>query len=465
MKSIRFKLWAGMMALVLIVLILLWLFQIVFLESFYTNIRISDVKNQVASVIKTINYDNTIEYENELDNLAYNNNMSIEIINLQRISTYTSSSSGSGSQMPMINSSREEVYQEALSGNEVSITLIHQRFGNKFIMLGLPIQIEGKIYAVMIVNLPLAPVEDTSSILKSQLLYITIILLAASLFLSFLISRGFTKPILDITNASEKMSMGDFNVRIRTKKQDEIGKLAQAINNLGAQLSKIEQLRKDLIANVSHELKTPLSLIRGYAETIRDVSGDMPEKREKQLQIIIEETERLNKIVEDILNLSQLQSGYISLNIDRFIMNKTLETVKKRYELLSEETGIDLIVEKISDIYLEGDEARIEQVLFNLINNAYNHTPSGGTIAIKALDLNDRVRIEISNSGKRIPKEDISHIWDRYYKADKTSRKKSVGTGLGLAIVKEILEAHKSGFGVESDDESGTTFWFDLKKC
>lgn len=260
------------------------------------------------------------------------------------------------------------------------------------------------------------------------------------------------------------MASGDFSVRINTKKQDEIGKLADTINYLGQQLSKIEQLRKDLIANVSHELRTPLSLIRGYAETIRDVSGNFPEKREKQLEIIIEETERLSRIVDDILNLSQLQSGYIALNKGRFVIKDVLNAVVKRYDVLSEKTGVKIIQNSFNDAILEADESRIEQVLYNLINNAFNHTQKGGTITVRTIDLPGAVRFEVSNTGSGIPEVDIPHIWERYYKADKTSGKQSIGTGLGLAIVKGVLEAHQAVFGVESLEDQETTFWFELKK-
>lgn len=331
-------------------------------------------------------------------------------------------------------------------------------------MIGLPIKISGEVSSVLIINMPLAPVEDTVSILKWQLFYITFILLAAALLISFLISRSFTRPILEIKKASEIMASGDFSVRINTKKQDEIGKLADTINYLGQQLSKIEQLRKDLIANVSHELRTPLSLIRGYAETIRDVSGNFPEKREKQLEIIIEETERLSRIVDDILNLSQLQSGYITLNKGQFIIKDVLNAVVKRYDILSEKIGVKIIQNSSNDAILEADEARIEQVLYNLINNAINHTQKGGTITVRTIDLPGAVRFEVSDTGSGIPEADIPHIWDRYYKADKTSGKQSMGTGLGLAIVKGVLEAHQAVFGVESLKDQETTFWFELKK-
>lgn len=465
MKSIRFKLWAGMMSLIVIVLILLWFFQIVFLESFYTNMRIYNIKNEAASIIKLLNDGNRSEFENKLDAFAFNNNLSSELMDNAGNSIYITGSTGAGGQMPMMrNNARDEVFQKVLLGKEVTVPVTHPRFGNKFMMIGLPIKISGEVSSVLIINMPLAPVEDTVSILKWQLFYITFILLAAALLISFLISRSFTRPILEIKKASEIMASGDFSVRINTKKQDEIGKLADTINYLGQQLSKIEQLRKDLIANVSHELRTPLSLIRGYAETIRDVSGNFPEKREKQLEIIIEETERLSRIVDDILNLSQLQSGYITLNKGQFIIKDVLNAVVKRYDILSEKIGVKIIQNSSNDAILEADEARIEQVLYNLINNAINHTQKGGTITVRTIDLPGAVRFEVSDTGSGIPEADIPHIWDRYYKADKTSGKQSMGTGLGLAIVKGVLEAHQAVFGVESLKDQETTFWFELKK-
>jgi signal transduction histidine kinase len=459
-----------MMALVVVVMILLWLFQIVFLESFYTRMRIADIKNEGRTIIGLLEQGKRSEFEDRLSIFAFNNNMNIELLDTSGNTAFTTGSTGLSGQMRMMtmmmgNSARNEVYKAAIAGKEAVVTLTHPRFGNKFMLTGLPVKMSGQLSGVLILNIPLAPVEDTASILKRQLLYIIPILMIASFLISFLISRKFTRPILEITKATEVMAAGNFSVRIKSKKQDEIGNLAETINYLGQELSKIEQLRKDLIANVSHELRTPLSLIRGYAETIRDVTGNAPDKREKQLGIIIDETERLSGIVDDILNLSQLQSGYFNLNKSRFPIKELLDNVVRRYTVLSDKTGIKIILTNTSEAILEADLARIEQVLYNLINNAFNHTPDGGSITVKGIDRQDTVRVEVSDTGSGIPQEELPHIWDRFYKAEKTSGKKNVGTGLGLAIVKNILNAHRASFGVESKKDEGTTFWFELKKA
>lgn len=461
MKSIGLKLWAGMMVLVLVVLLLLWLFQIVFLESFYNRIRISDIKNEGASIVELLNEGSEEEFADRIDTFAFQNNLSINLLDEAGKSIYFTGMNG----MPMMrNSAWQEVIHGALAGQELMVELTHPRFGNKFMLIGIPVKNFEKIDGALLINMPVAAVEDTVLILKKQLFFITLILLVAAVIISWVISRTFTKPILEIKKVSEQIAAGDFSHTITARNKDEIGKLAETINYMGGQLAKVDQLRKDLIANVSHELRTPLSLIRGYAETIRDVSGNVPEKREKQLAIIIEETERLSKIVDDILNFSQLQAGYFNLNKSRFPIMEMLEAVVRRYNVLSKKTGVKVVLQGTSDGLVEADETRIEQVLYNLLNNGFNYTPQGGTITVKALDNPQMVRIEIIDTGSGIPEVDLPHIWDRYYKAEKTKKQRPVGTGLGLAIVKSILEAHQATYGVNSQKAVGTTFWFELAK-
>lgn len=461
-KNIHFQLWSGMMILVVLVLLLLWLFQVVFLQSFYTSMHLADIRKEGLSILELWNHNKEEQFQKELDAFAFKNNLTIELLSTTEQSLYVTGQTGSEGQIPMAKSNaRNEAIREVLKGQTVSLTLTHPRYGNKFTLLGLPAYQNGVLAGALMINLSLVPVEETASILKKQLFVITFILLAAALLISFLISRKFTKPILEIKKVSEAMASGDFSSRIKTEKQDEIGTLAATINHLGQQLAKIEQLRKELIANVSHELRTPLSLIQGYAETLRDVSGHIPEKREKQLGIIIEETQRLSKIVDDILNLSQLQAGYSHLQKTRFPLDEALRTVVTRFAVLSEKTEISIILENIGPEIIEADKERMEQVLYNLINNAFHHSPPGGVIRLRTFVKPETVRVEVSDSGTGIPKEDLPYIWDRYYKADK-SNKNVGGTGLGLAIVKGILDAHQAAYGVESTEGLGTTFWFEL---
>jgi len=464
-KSIALKLWSGMIALVIIMLVMLWIFQIVFLEKFYTGIKVSEVKSKGYSIINKLETVGTMDLEITLESFVNETNSSVEFLDSNGEMIYNIGSSGSNAQMPMsMNNSRLDAINDITSGKEVTLSLIHPKFHNTFILIGLPLKIQGEFNGGLLISLPLAPVKDTASILKVQLLYITLILFLTALIFAYFLSRSFTRPILEITKVSEEMASGNFSVKIKSKNKDEIGRLAATINYMGDELSKIEQLRKDLIANVSHELRTPLSLIRGYAETIRDVTGNVPEKREKQLGIIIEESERLGLIVNDILDLSQIQAGYVKLTKTQFNIKILLERVIKKFEILSEKTGVDITLETHVDAFVEADEIRIEQVMYNLINNAFNHTKRSGHIIIGAIENEESIRIEVSDTGIGISEEDLKHIWDRFYKADKLDNVKTTGTGIGLTIVKTILESQNFKYGVESTLGVGTMFWLEVKK-
>ncbi|MBU3190830.1 HAMP domain-containing histidine kinase [Clostridium bowmanii] len=464
MKSIALKLWSGMIALVVVMLLLLWLFQIVFLEKFYTGIKISEVKNKGYSILSGLDVKSGENLESTFETFASKTNSNVEFLDSKGETLYSAGSNGVNSQMPMMmmNNSRLEAINAIHSGKEVTLSLIHPKFQTTFILIGLPYNVQNESKGGLIISMPLAPVKDTVSILKVQLFYITLILLFIAFILAYFLSRSFTKPILEITKVSEKMASGNFSVKIKSKGKDEIGRLAMTINYMGEELSKIEQLRKDLIANVSHELRTPLSLIRGYAETIRDVTGNVPQKRDKQLEIIIEESERLSKIVDDILNLSQIQAGYINLNKMQFNISELLERVIAKFQILSEKTGVDIAFENNLDKVVEADEVRIEQVMYNLINNAFNHTKSGGHINIREIENEKNLRIEVTDTGIGISEEDLKHIWDRFYKTDKIEGIKSTGSGLGLTIVKTIFESHGFKYGVESEKGTGTMVWFEI---
>lgn len=461
MKSIALKLWLGMMALVSVMLILLWLFQIIFLGKFYTQIRISDIKKEGLEIVKELNEGNNTEFEKRIDEFTHNNNAYVELIDLDSNVLYEANASNmQGQKKTKI---RNQVYNQALKGEIGSATMSHPKFGTQSMLIGLPVYITGELEGAFLIEFPLVAVENTVDILKRQLFYIIAILLVAALILSFILSKSFTKPILDIIKVSEEMAKGNLNSRVEISSQDEIGKLAKSINHMGLELTKTDQLRKDLIANVSHELRTPLSLIKGYAETIRDVSGDHPKKREKHIQIMIEESDRLSRMVDDILNLSQLQSGYIQINKNPFMLNELLEYVIGKYEIEKGKKEVTICLEKEEDVLVEADEEKIEQVLYNFINNALNHSNPGGIITISALSKEDVVRVQIINTGKGIPEDEIKYIWDRFYKIDKSRQRNIAGTGIGLAIVKSILEAHEFDYGAESQLGTNTTFWFEIK--
>jgi signal transduction histidine kinase len=461
-----------MMLLVAVVLVLLWLFQIVFLDQFYQNIRISSLEKQGKEIIASIEETgslsqgiNLADLQNWMESYAYTNQISADIIDQGQKTLYEADYSNSmmmGRGMMMnVNS---EVATTALSGEAARLKTSHPRFGTEYMLIGLPITIGDTVTGAMLLTVPLAPVKDTVAILKQQLFLITLILIAVTVLISYYLSKSFTTPIIKLYKLAESYSEGSFDQRIRIKREDELGILAERMNKMGEDLARNEQLRKDLIANVSHELRTPLSLIRGYAETLRDVTGDNPVKREKQLGVIVDETERLSKIVADILSLSQFQAGGIALDQKSFSLNQMLSDVMQRYETAGLPREFSLKGDTDREIFVLADQGRMEQVLYNLINNAVQHTKEDGRISVKAIDSPRAVRIEVTDDGKGIAEEELPNVFDRYYRGGKEERSKSGGTGLGLAIVKSILQMHQVPFGVQSQLGAGTTFWFELHK-
>ncbi len=469
MKSIRTKLWLGMMVMVGIIVLILWLFQIVFLQKFYSALEINEVIKQANGAITKIKTLDELEQSADamqtLDRMAYEKQLSVQILDEHGAVTYQTSYSSENAKTPgKLKTVVSQAAANALEGEITKKEVLHPKFGTKFMIIGVPIYIDDTIKGAMLITLPMAAVEDTAGILKKQLIIITTILLLITIGISFYLSKKFSKPIVELGIMAENYMRGNYDMRINRVSDDEIGQLATRMNLMGEELVKNEILQKELIANVSHELRTPLSLIRGYAETLRDVTGNIPEKREKQLGVIIEESERLTSIVEDILSLSQLQAGIVTLNIESFSLMEMLDHIRERYEYSSETRTF--LMEGVKELpnNLIGDKRRIEQVFYNLINNAFRHTIETDMVSIHAVSEKDWVLIKIIDTGEGISKEDLQHIFERYYKGKRLDGRKENGTGLGLAIVKSILQMHQVDYGVESKIGEGTTFWFKLKQ-
>jgi len=284
-------------------------------------------------------------------------------------------------------------------------------------------------------------------------------ILAAALLLSLVLSRLFSRPIVAVTSAAKRMAAGDYAVKTRVTTRDEIGQLTQALNELGDELGKAEELRRELIANVSHELRAPLTIIRGYAETVRDVTWPIEQKREDQLNAIVEESARLGSLVSDILDYSKLQSGAESMQLQVFPCAEALGELVGRFELAAGQRDIALeLACPAGDIRF--DRGQFAQVVNNLLDNAVRHARSRSRIRIRGEAQGASMRISVENEGEPIAPDELPKIWDRYHRAPKQGEADGLGTGLGLAIVKSILTRHGVNYGVESD-EKRTVFWFE----
>jgi signal transduction histidine kinase len=281
--------------------------------------------------------------------------------------------------------------------------------------------------------------------------------------MSFYISRMVTKPLTDITNSAAALARGQYGVVFGGGRYSEISKLADTLTYTSEELAKADNMQKDLIANVSHDLRTPLTMVKSYAEMIRDISGGDPARRNEHLQVIIDEADRLSLLVSDLLELSKLQSGRQSLAIAAFSLRETVENLLSSYSLLTEKEGFTIDFKASGRCVITGDEGKVKQVLSNLINNAIKFSGDSKLVEISLTEKGGAVRCCVADHGVGIPKKDLKNIWRRYYKASGHYLRSGEGTGLGLSIVKEILDLHGARFGVDSEAGRGSSFWFEIK--
>ena len=235
--------------------------------------------------------------------------------------------------------------------------------------------------------------------------------------------------------------------------------LNDTLNYAKTELAATEKLQRELIANISHDLRTPLTMITGYGEVMRDLPG---ENTPENIQIIIDEATRLSTLVNDLLDLSKLQSGALQAEKKVFCLTDSVKAIFDRYAKLVEQDGFNISFESKEDVFINADELRISQVLYNLVNNAVNHAGEDKTVILTQTVKDKRVRVEVTDHGEGIPADKLPYIWDRYYKVDKEHRRGVIGSGLGLSIVKSILDAHNARYGVRSAVGKGSTFWFEI---
>lgn len=304
------------------------------------------------------------------------------------------------------------------------------------------------------------------SVFRVQLLMVTIISLIIGLIASWMISYQLAKPIARLSSTAKRFADGETNVSFKDiKGYTEIDELSQALTQMTEKLMSVDTLRKDLMANVSHDLRTPLTMIKAYAEMIRDVSGQNPEKRNKHVAVIIEEADRLTSLVKDILDLSKLEANSESMTLTAFDFTELNDRVLNRFQYLKER-GYQIEENVSSELFVLGDEHRIEQVIYNLVSNAVNYTGEDKIVIVNVFRTQFKTaRFEVKDSGKGIEADEIDKVWERYYRASKEAKRLTNGTGLGLSIVKNILTAHGAKFGIQSVVGKGTTFWFELPEA
>lgn len=464
---LKFKVWMYFVLFILIVFSLLWFFQIFFLQTFYERMRINTASETMTTISDIYDSGDKEKFYAAINKLSKDNDLCIEV--LDRYGREVKSAHVIGDCLLHDKHSNIHPFVEwidAAENNVIKQKKNNPRSGYEMLIYGCTLESGSTVEGYLLINAVLVPVGATVDIIKRQLMIITVILIFLAFVLSLYLAKRISAPIDSITKASEKLAKGDFNTKFDGRGYLEAKKLADTLTYAEKELSKVDTMQRDLIANVSHDLRTPLTMLKAYAEMIRDLSGDNPVKRNEHLEIIISETDRLALLVNDILDLSKLESGKQKLSPAEFGITGKLNEIIDRFKGLSEKNGYNIHFAPDEEKIVCCDPVKIEQVIYNLINNAINYTGKDKQVFVRQINQPDGVLVEVEDTGDGIEEDKIKLIFDKYYRSENHKRE-VVGTGLGLSIVKAVLKMHNYDYGVRSTLGKGSTFWFkisDVKK-
>lgn len=434
---------------------MLWFFQIIFLKLHYE----ASVKHNLNATVREIQKYNRNDLVSNIDSIAYKNDVCIEVISKNSIISYSGiKSSGCNTSGEIYYKFKNDFIDDNL--NKSSFEFTNSKYNNKTIVKAVKIDND---YVFVSANLEI--LENTFIILNNQLGIVTLVILGLSVCMGYFINRKIAKPIVDITEKAEELRRGNYNVNFKSEEGIyEIRELAETLDSMTNELSKTESVRREFLANVSHDIKTPLTMIKAYAEMVRDISYNDDDKRNANLNVIVMEVDRLNILVNDILVLSRLQAGAESLEIEKFDLNFLVRDCLTRYDIYKED-GYEFVYSfNGKSAMIEADKKRMQQVIYNLINNAVQYTGDDKKIFIDVSESKKWIIFSVRDTGKGMKKEEIRHIWDKYYKIDKKYKRSTVGSGIGLSIVKTICENHKFLYGVDTEVNHGSKFWVKIRK-
>lgn len=459
----RSTIWVYFAAFTAAILVIVWFFQVFTLNRYYEMSTRSKIYKISADISSAFDDDYPYSVRDVLEDLAYSNTATIVITDRNGNPILGADFMGGFSALTANGGFRLYEYRQKVIGSETGKYMsetVNERFGTTEYLYA---ELLHDDY-ITFINTSIEPIGPAAEIIKEQLIFISFMTFFLALFISLMLSNRLSRPFKNITRSAEILASGDYTVHFEGGGYAEINELSDALNYAASEISKVDSLRNDLIANVSHDLRTPLTMIKAYAEMIRDLSGDNPEKRAEHLSVIIDESDRLSELVNNLLELSKLQNGAIELERHQFSVQQFISSALSRYDVLSERDGYKFEFEADEDVICYGDESRLAQVLYNFINNAINYSGDSKRIIIRQKNLTDTVRIEVVDFGVGIAKERLPQIFDRYYRDERTKRD-VVGSGLGLSIVKEIMRLHGLKFGVQSELGKGSTFWFEIKRA
>lgn len=494
-NSLTKKLFVITLSSFLLLLLTVKVIQSSFFQYFYYEKKIESTEKELRGF--KLRYSN---YNNDKDNLK-SAMMAFENKSNNKIGIFSYASNSAGNLLFIANYENEsytkalfdDIYSEIVSeyptlisdiiksGKCHSIVLESKKRDETYIVSLGPMNLITTNDSIAIVISSVKSISEASSVLNDFFLYILGVSMFISIIVAILYSYIIAKPLKQLNKVASKMASLDFSETCVVDREDEIGGLANSLNSLSENLNNalndlkvknkklkddidkernLEKMRKDFVAGVSHELKTPIGIIQGYAEGIKD--GLDKNKTNEYLDIIIDESNKMNKLVLNMLELSKLESGSLKPNMEKFNLIRCIRKVLRKWEKEFLNHNLNLIYNNSFDyIYVHADPFQIEQVLENFITNALKYTPENNDVIINLSLINDKVLFSIENKGTNIPNDKLKQIWNYFYRADESRRRKDGSTGLGLAIVKNILELHDSNFAVENTND-GVRFYFDL---
>lgn len=476
---------------ILITVLLFFLFEILFMPSIYRSIKLNELKSNTEKMISLYGSD-TFYSESQstatkynlclllidpinqsktklsgtqypgavLYDLSYNDCLQLYTITKQNGGTSLliiekEESSGSSSSNGMKKPSEQYSVRNYSSSVAVDTGLN--------VLYGVIFTDDNGQELMLISNSFLSPITAEVRSMTLTLGTVSGISILLALFIAAYLSRKVASPIVKINKKAK--ALGEGNYKIHFDEQVgylEANELSATLNQAATELAKVEDLRRELIANVSHDLRTPLTLISGYSEVMRDIPGEVTPEN---LQTIIDEVARLNSLVNDMLELSKIQSGNISLHPTDFDFTTELEKIMDTYRTLTERQGYHMkLLQDKQPILVHADVALITRAVMNLINNAMTYTGADKSVTVLKSYSDDNVRVEVTDTGNGISPDKLELIWDRYYKVDAEHKRAAQGTGLGLSIVKSIVTMHNGSYGVRSREGVGSTFWFEIPR-
>ncbi len=475
-KSFGVKLWLWFVLFAAAIFLVLWLLQTVFLQSFYNDMAIRGVERAAKEIVA---HAGETDFTAVIDSAASENSLLVFVTDTRGNILYSADSYkglyGSSGQQEQQNGnpyfSSDEVmnWEKGALRNlpysyEALIAKLKEADTSRvgFITEDNAAYVTGSVLPdgnILYISMPLGTVGGTVRILRLQLVWVSALSLVLGFVLAWGISKRFEKPVAEIAGSAKQIAEGNFHPELPRGFCAELDELSDTLGETALRLEKAQNAQREFLANVSHDLRTPLTMIKGYAEMVKDISWSDEEKREKDLDIITREADRLTALVNEILEFSAMQADGVPLEYSAIDLSHTTREVIGQFIPFCEQNGYVIEAEIADGVTVRADETQLKRVIYNFIDNAMNHTDESKKIRVSLTAKNGSARFAVTDYGKGIANEDLPYIWDRYYTARNRKNNAAV-SGLGLSIAKEILTAHRARFGV--DNKSGCTFWFEL---